>query len=289
VWSSPFFIALHRAQKNSPSQKTSGKIVFGLLSRRLHGTLILAAFNAITCAQSLPATADSDIVTDRPDVTESSIVVPTGSLQIENGITWTSDRRFQTFDVPESLMRFGLVARTEFRIAVPDYFGGISGPEPMGFGDITLGMKEQLGPLPKGFDLSVILALSLPVGASGVSSHGYDPFIKLPWSKELKGGWSIGGMQSLFSNTDGGKRNAVWEPTFYIEKEITKPWQAFAEYAGDFAQRGGPREIAHFGTAYRLTARQQVDFHFDFGASRSAPSHFFAIGYSLRIDRLWGR
>jgi hypothetical protein len=96
-------------------------------------------------------------------------------------------------------------------------------------------------------------------------------------------------MQSLFFNTDGAKRNAVWEPTFYIEREITKPWQAFAEYAGDFAQRGGPKEIAHIGTSYRLTARQQVDFHFGFGVSRSTPSHFPAMGYSIRIDRLWGR
>lgn len=229
------------------------------------------------------------IVTDRPDVTESSIVVPTGSLQIENGITWTIDHRFQTFDLPESLMRFGLAPRTEFRIAVPNYFGGISGPDPMGFGDITLGTKEQLALLPKGFGLSVILAVSLPVGASRISSRGYDPLIKLPWSKELKGGWSIGGMQSLFSNTDGGTRNVVWKPTFYMETEMTKPWQAFAECAGDFAQRGGPKEIAHFGTAYRFTARQQVDVHFGFGVSRSAPGHFFAIGYSLRIDRLWGR
>lgn len=87
----------------------------------------------------------------------------------------------------------------------------------------------------------MILAVSLPVGASRISSRGYDPLIKLRWSKELKGGWSIGGMQSLFSNTDGGTRNVVWKPTFYIETEITKPWQAFAEYAGDFAQRGGQR------------------------------------------------
>jgi hypothetical protein len=272
-----------------PSRKTSGRMGFRFSHAGVRGALMLVLFNAITYAQSLPATADSDIVTDRPDVTESSIVVPTGSYQIENGITWTTDHRFQTFDLPESLMRFGLAPRTEFRIAVPNYFGGISGPDPMGIGDITLGIKEQLGPLPKGFDLSVILAVSLPIGASRISSHGYDPFIKLPWSKELKGGWSTGGMQSLFFNTDGGKRNAVWEPTFYIEKEITKPWQAFVEYAGDFAQRGGPKEIAHFGTAYRLTARQQVDFHFGFGVSRSAPSHFFAMGYSIRIDRLWGR
>jgi len=96
-------------------------------------------------------------------------------------------------------------------------------------------------------------------------------------------------MQSLFFDTDGCKRNAVWEPTFYIEREITKPWQAFAEYAGDFAQRGGPKEIAHFGTAYRLTARQQVNFHFGFGVSLSAPSHFLAMGYSIRTDRLPGR
>jgi hypothetical protein len=96
-------------------------------------------------------------------------------------------------------------------------------------------------------------------------------------------------MQSLFSNIDGEKRDAVWELTFYIEREITKPWQAFAEYTGDFAQHGGPKEIAYLGTACRLTARQQVDFHFGFGVSHSAPSHFFATGYSLRIDRLWGR
>jgi Putative MetA-pathway of phenol degradation len=261
---------------------------FRISSGRVRGALILAAFNAIACAQSLPA-PDSDIVTDRPDVTESSFVVPMGSFQLENGITWTSDHQSQTFDLPESLMRLGLAPRTEFRIAVPNYFGGISGPDAMGFGDTTFGIKEQLGPLPRGFDLSVIFAVSLPLGASGVSSHGYDPFIKLPWSKELGGGWSIGGMQSLFFDTDGGKRNAVWEPALYIEREITNQWQAFAEYAGDFAQRGGPKEIAHFGTAYRLTARQQVDFHFGFGASHSAPSHFFAIGYSLRIDRLWGR
>ena len=94
---------------------------FSLSPGGVRGAFMLAVFEALTYAQSLPATADSDIVTDRPDVTESSIVVPAGSLQIENGITWTSDRRFQTFDLPESLMRFGLATRTEFRIAVPNY------------------------------------------------------------------------------------------------------------------------------------------------------------------------
>ena len=95
-------------------------------------------------------------------------------------------------------------------------------------------------------------------------------------------------MQSLSWNTDGGKRNGVWEPTFYIEKEIKESWDVLAEYAGA-SQQDGPREIAHFGTAYRFTSRQQADFHFGFGLAHAAPSHFFAVGYSFRIDKLWGR
>jgi hypothetical protein len=106
----------------------------------------------------------------------------------------------------------GLPLAQNSGLRVPNYFGGISGPDATGFGDITLGMKEQLGLCRKGFDLSVILAVSLPIGADRISSHGYDPFIKPPWSKELKGGWSIGGMQSLFSNIDGGKRTLFGSP-----------------------------------------------------------------------------
>jgi Putative MetA-pathway of phenol degradation len=161
-------------------------MVFRFPRGGVRGALMLVLFKALTYAQSPPATTDSNIVTDRPDVTESSIVVPTGSFQIENGITWTTDHRFQTFDLPESLMRFGLATRTEFRIAVPNYFGGISGRDPIGFGDITLGIKEQLGPLPIEFDLSVILAVSLPIGASRVSSHGYDPLLSFHGLKSSK-------------------------------------------------------------------------------------------------------
>jgi hypothetical protein len=251
---------------------------------------LLAALSATTTrGQSLPS-VNPEIVTDRPDVTESSVVVPKGSLQLENGITWTSDRGANTIDLAETLMRFGASTRTEIRIVAPNHLNGLSYPDsPSGFGDIALGMKQQLGPLPGGFDLSLIAALSLPTGADRVSSHGFDPFIKLPWSKDLRAGWSIGGMQSVFWNTEDGRRNLTGEQTLYIEKQLTKPWDAFAEYAGDFAQWGGSKQIAHLGTAYRITPTQQVDFHFGFGLSHTAPGRFFAVGYSFRIDKVWDR
>jgi hypothetical protein len=57
----------------------------------------------------------SEIVTDRPDVTEASTVVPKDGLQIENGFTQTSDHGTGTPDLSESLVRYGLSDRTELR------------------------------------------------------------------------------------------------------------------------------------------------------------------------------
>ena len=135
----------------------------------------------------------------------------------------------------------------------------------------------------------MIVALSLPTGADRISSHGFDSFIKFPWSKDLKEGWSIGGMESLFWYTEDHLRNLTGESTFYIEKQIKKPWDAFAEYGGDFAQRGGSKNVAHFGTAYKVNPKNQIDFHFGFGLSRATPGPFYAVGYSFRIDNLWKR
>ena len=257
-----------------------------LRSKIITAICVVALQAASACAQNSQASApvSSEIVTDRPDVTESSIVVPVASLQFENGFTWTSEHGTQSGDVPETLVRLGLLKRTEFRFVAPNYLlGGLAS----GFGDLAIGMKQQLGPLPGGFDLSVIAAVSLPTGSRGFTSGGYDPFVKFPWSKDLASGWSVGGMQSLFWNTEGGRRNGVWEPTFYLEKQITEPLEAFMEYAGDYAQRGEPKQLLHFGAAYRLSGLHQVDFHFGFGLSRGTPNHFFAVGYSVRFDKLW--
>jgi hypothetical protein len=207
--------------------------------------------------------ARREIATDRPDITESAIAVPVGSLQFENGFTWTSEHGKQSVDLSESLLRFGIFGRTELRLVLPNYSGGVGARSlGSGFEDLAFGLKQQLGPLPGGVDLSVIVALSFPSGGRDVSSGGYDPFVKFPWSKELEYGWSLGGMQSLFWNTDDGKRSRVWEPTFYVEKQITKPLDAFIEYAADYAQRSESKQVAHFGTALKLNATSQVDFHF---------------------------
>jgi outer membrane putative beta-barrel porin/alpha-amylase len=245
--------------------------------------VILGGLCSVCAAQSAP---QQEIVTDRPDITESSTVVPPGTLVAENGLTWTRNRSNSVVDLSESLVRLGLGSRTELRLGVPIYVRGMDGRGTIsGLQDASLGVKQQIGPLPGNVDLSVIVALCIPAGA--LSTHGVDPLIKLPWSRELVRGWSVGGMQSFFYRTEDSLRKPVWEPAFYVERQLTRRSDAFVEYGGDFPRGGASRQVIHAGTAWRVTPKQQVDFHFGFGLSAEAPKYFVAGGYSIRVDNVF--
>lgn len=226
--------------------------------------------------------ATTPISTDRPAVTDSSIVVPAGSLQVENGFAQTVSQGQSTFDGPETLLRFGVASSTELRLTVPDYFGHVEMSS--GFGDLTVGMKQQLGPTPGGFDVSVVVSLSLPTGAHSISSHGYDPSVQLPWSRALSSNWTAAGMLSVYAPTQQAHRNVTGETTFLVDRQLTKTWDAFVEYVGDFPEQGEPRHLVHFGTTYKPTLHQQIDLHVGWGLSSAAVDHFIGVGYSFRLQ-----
>jgi hypothetical protein len=225
--------------------------------------------------------APTPIATDRPAVTDSSVVVPPGTLQVESGLSDTRGESQWTLDGPQTLVRFGVASNTELRLTAPDYLDANTGPS--GFSDVVIGMKQQLGPA-GGFDVSLILSVSMPTGARGISSHGYDPSIQLPWSRAITTNWTAAGMLSVYSPTQAGGRNVTGETTFLLDRQLTKQWDAFVEYAGDFPERGGPRHLLHFGTAWRPAPEQQIDVHCGVGLSSSTVDHFIGVGYSFRLQ-----
>jgi hypothetical protein len=66
-------------------------------------------------------------------------------------------------------------------------------------------------------------------------------------------------MLSVYWPTQGHRRNVTGEFTFLLDRQLTKPWDTFVEYAGDFPEIGGPRHLLHFGTALKITKQQQID------------------------------
>ena len=255
-------------------------------------SIALLAFIFVTLAplqaQDQPATTDTSvpIATDRPAVTNSSVVVPSGSLQAENGLLETRTQGQSILDGPETEVRLGVAAKTELRFTVPNYYYNLSaaGGRGTGFGDLAIGVKQQLGAAPGGFDVSATLFLSFPTGANTVSSGGYDPGLQVAWSRGLSAKWTAAGMLSLYWPTQGRTRNLTGESAILLDRQLTGPWDAFVEYAGDFPERGGSRHLLHFGTALKIAKQQQLDFHFGVGLSSAAVDHFIGVGYSFRFQ-----
>lgn len=236
-------------------------------------------------AQNCEAKSQSPIATDRPQVTNSSVVVPCGSLQFENGFEEISSGGQRSFDLPETSVRFGIFKKTELRLAVPNYFFNNNTRTGFadGFGDLSLGFKQQFGPT-AGFDVSLIPSLSFPTGANLISSHGYDPSVQLPWSRTLTKNWTAAGMFSLMWPTEATRRNLTGQSSMYFDRQLTPPWDSYIEYSGAFPQRGSPQHVIDFGTAYKPTPHQQLDFHFGFGLSAATPDHSIGFGYSVRFQ-----
>ena len=233
-----------------------------------------------------PSTQQPVIATDRPAITDSSTVVPNGELLSENGFTETANQGERSFDFSETLVRFGLSPATELRFNTPDYFQNFNPGSGFGsgWGDLSLGVKQQLVARTAGFDASLVVTLSLPTGANTLSSHGYDPQLLLPWSHPISNSWTAAGMFSLFWPTEGNRRNLTGQATFLLDRQITRRWDAFIEYGGDFPQRGSPEHLLHTGTAYKVTSNQQLDFHLGFGLSSAAVDHFIGFGYSFQFQ-----
>jgi hypothetical protein len=255
-------------------------LVLALLRAALRQEIVAAS-----AGENCPDT-QSEIQTDRPDVTNSSFVVPNGSLQAENGINLTARRASRSIDGTNTRIRLGVARCIELLADLPDYFRSVHGVAPTGFSDLTPAVKAQFGPLPGGVVLSATAGLGLPTGASRISGHGYNPYVQFPWSRELGGGWGLSGMFTQFWFPGQPKSDAISEATFVVEREVGAHADLFVEYVGDYPNHGGPSQVVNTGGAYRFTT-QQIDFHAGFGLTNRSPSYFFGLGYSVRFDSLF--
>ncbi len=252
------------------------------LSRAL-ATALLLLTAAAAQADAGPIPPVAPITTDRPDFTESAVVVPGRMLQFESGITAAWRPSLRAISGPEALLRQGLGGRWELRLGFPDYnLERASGRDRTGFGASLAGIKVQLGPL-RGTDAAIILQAALPTGASRFAGSAVDPEARLCLARQLSEKWSLSGMLHLQSATIDGRRHVGLLGTLSLSRGLTDRLSAFAEYVGPLTHLGDPERYFHAGLAYRLNADTQLDLHGGLGLSSAAADRFVGVGYSVRF------
>ena len=170
-----------------------------------------------------PQASEDELVTDRPDFTESANTIRPNWYQLETGFggTWENRQtgKVRNLTLPFPLFRLGLTERLELRVSTDGYgrTRSRSGKEQIfshGFGDFEVGFKylvwKEKEWLPQ---FAVIASVSEPYGNQALSSGSVDSTVKLCWAKELPGGWESSGNVNIISLREDGRR--------FVEKDVT--------------------------------------------------------------------
>ncbi|MDA9525205.1 hypothetical protein XI06_34095 [Bradyrhizobium sp. CCBAU 11434] len=249
------------------------------------GLLVVALGPCMAEAGECPS-PQSEIATDRPDVTNSSLVVPDGSIQIENGLNTSGQSAGKGFDGSNSRLRFGIAPCLEVLVDIPSHVGRLTGSVDTGFTNVTPAVKWQVSGLPA--NLSMVAGVGLPTGTPAITGAGFQPYLQVPWSYEFGSGWGISGMFTSFFRPSDLTNRQTTEATFVVERKVSEKLALFAEYVSDSPTRGASTALLNVGGGYLLDRTEQIDFHLAFGLNRNSPDYIVGIGYSYRWDNIIG-
>jgi hypothetical protein len=248
-------------------------------------TLVIG--RAVACeAQGISSVPE--LVTDRPDFTESSQVVGHRVVQIESGLTLEkSDEMTRQVTAPQILVRVGVGPRFELRFA-GDGFISQSLKTPAGWARTSGGSDLEVGGKVKfldadraGLDMAMIPFLSLPTASDGFSSNGYDPGFKLTAARDLPRGFGLSGNFNVAHVTTELGRTWEREVSLSLGHALAGPFGAYWEGFGTLIG-GGCDCTVNTGVSIALGNNRQVDVEIGRGVSGQAQDWFVGVGFAVR-------
>ena len=255
----------------------------------LAGLTLGVAFSA---QAQVPTGELPEMITDRPDYTESVEVVGRAVIQTEHGITLDREGDVHSLSTPEVLLRIGVSKRVELRFG-SDGFLMEHGSEGIfkGRADTEIGAKiaifEQKGRFRPAF--SIIPILSLPSRDEHFSSSGYDPTVKLAWSRDLPAGFSLGGNVNFSSLTESEGRFLQTAASWSLGHDLPAGFGAYWEVFGFSPwEKGGKASwIANSGITHGLGKNAQIDVRGGKRMTEAGPNWFAGVGFAVRRPTHW--
>jgi hypothetical protein len=216
-----------------------------------------------------PAFASDDaLVTDRPDIAESSLAVGKGVYQLEQGVLLSGcDGCGAGVGLP-SLSRYGVGRGVELRLETPivDVAGGS-----VAFPGAAVGVKWHLP--------TDAASLGLLVHADVDAEGGVAPIVKLAWDADLPAGFELGVNVGGTSAPGFEAPVALWATA--VGKPLSDTLRVYAEASGE-AGAAGQSVAVDAGLAYLLSDDVQWDASALYGATGGGWSA--GTGISVRFD-----
>ncbi|MEY4483280.1 MAG: hypothetical protein RL693_732 [Verrucomicrobiota bacterium] len=238
-----------------------------------------------------------DLITDRPDKTESPYTVDAGHFQIEADIVnWTRNHdagiSFDAIDAAAVNLKAGLTNYLDFQVIVNAYHcertrSGELHDSTSGFGDLTLRTKLNFWGNDGGrtaFGIMPFVTLPTASGDYGVSQT--EGGIILPLAIQLAEGWGLGMMTEwdFVSAEDGGSTHRFVN-SISLSHDFTEQLGMYLEFFSDVPTENTGDWIGtvDVGFTYAVTKNVQFDAGVNFGVTEAADDLNPFIGFSVRL------
>ena len=234
-----------------------------------------------------PAAAPAPLVTDRPDFTESPLVVPVRSVQLEAGNSFTRAGGATEQTLGEVLLRVGLHSRVELRLAANSWVvSEEAGVHSSGLEDAGVGAKLSIVPEREGRHLlpttALIVGTSLPTGSPGRRSSALSPEAKLLLGWNLAETWGLASNLNVSSTPEAGSRFTELVGSLSLGHELGERLGAYAEVYGGRTSRGDQSRFGNVGVTFAVAPLFQLDARVGTGIGPSAGARFAGVGLSRR-------
>jgi hypothetical protein len=238
------------------------------------------------------------VLSDRPGFGDGTNILSAGTIQLESG--WNLSNQSagnvveRTLEAGSPLLRVGLGHRTELRVGGDGFVlyahrvGDVS-ERVAGAADYSVGVKYALvsekGLRPA---LTLIPLVSLPAGHPFFTSGGFDPTVKVAWSKSLGKDAVLSGDVSASSISDSRGRFAQSAASFQFSRQLWREFSGFWElYLVTPVDRNHDR-VWNFdsGLSHPIGRNAQFDISAGQQTSPLARSWFMSAGLVVRYSPL---
>ena len=247
-----------------------------------------------------------ELVTDRPDFTESAVVVPRRSVQVEGGVTVERTGGVVARHAGELLVRLGVARAAELRVGLNSYTSTLrtpgGGPHPHGLEDASVSVKLVLvseararGLVPT---LGVLGGTTLATGTGDVRETALTPEAKLLAQWDLPAGWGLSGNLNASSarcddpactstRPDGTvrvrRRRGEVVASLSADHPLGARLGGYAEVFGGRPAVGAGWQYANAGLTFAAAPLVQLDARVGRGLGGTRRDYFVGAGVSERF------
>jgi len=217
---------------------------------------------------------NSQIVTDRPDQTEASIVLPSNNIQIETGLAVEKSQ-----SIVNTLFRMGLVKGIEIRLNSNYIINDeLSFLKKSSFGDFEVGTKIQiLDNESLNTKIAFLTHLSIPTAQEVFSNNKYGLLSRVLISHELNTNSQIG-------YNIGYNKYKSFEGELIYTLAYSKSLGDFGVFFEIFGDKSKINSNINFdsGLTYLIDNQKQIDISIGKGLNNDL--FYLSAGFSLNIN-----